>query len=489
MNPPYEYLHGVTRRHFLHQCHVGVGGMALAMLLGERSAASLRVQPGGSPANPLASRTPHFAANAKQVIFLHMAGGPSQLELFDYKPELAKRDGQLCPDEFFKGERFAFIKGHPKLLGTMYEFAQRGESGAWFSCLLPHLASIADDLTVVRSMTTEQFNHAPAQLLMHTGSQILGQASFGSWATYGLGTLNQDLPGFVVLVSGGNSPDGGKSLWGNAYLPGVYQGVQCRSAGDPILFVDNPAGMSREVRRRSLDALADLNAIQAREFGSPDTLARIEQYELAFRMQVSVPEVMDISRESPETLAMYGAQPGAASFANNCLLARRLVEQGVRFVQLYDWGWDGHGTGINDDLVHQLPKKCQEIDRPTAALIRDLKLRGLLDETLVVWGGEFGRTSMMEARDGSTYLGRDHHPKSFTMLFAGGRMKPGFVYGETDEFGYRVTKDEMTVRDLQATILHCLGLEAHRLTYPHLGLDQRLIGPEGKARVHHELIS
>jgi hypothetical protein len=489
MNPEYQYLQGVTRRHFLHQCHVGLGGVALAMLLGEGAAGNLRVKPGSSPTNPLANRPPHFAAKAKHVIFLHMAGGPSQLELFDYKPELAKRDGQLCPDEFFKGERFAFIKGHPKLLGTMYEFAQRGEGGAWFSSLLPQLASIADELTMVRSMTTEQFNHAPAQLLMHTGSQILGQASLGSWATYGLGTLNQDLPGFVVLVSGGHSPDGGKSMWGNAYLPGVYQGVQCRSAGDPILFVDNPPGMSREVRRRSLDALAELNHIQAREFGSPDTLARIEQYELAFRMQLAVPEVMDISRESPDMLAQYGAEPGAALFANNCLLARRLVEQGVRFVQLYDWGWDGHGTGINDDLVHQLPKKCKEIDRPVAALMRDLKLRGLLDETLVVWGGEFGRTSMMEARDGSTYLGRDHHPKAFTMLLAGGGMKGGYAYGETDDFGYRVVKDEMTVRDLQATILHLLGLDAHRLTYPYLGLAQRLIGPEGKARVHHELIA
>jgi hypothetical protein len=485
MIPRHEYLQGITRRHFLRQSHVGVGGVALAMLLGE----SLAGKP-AAPTNPLANRPPRFPAKAKQVIFLHMAGAPSQLELFDYKPELVKRDGQNCPEDLFKGQRFAFIKGQPKLLGTMYEFAQYGNSGAWFSCLLPNLASIADDLTIVRSMTTDQFNHAPAQLLMHTGSQLLGSgASLGSWACYGLGTLNQDLPGFIVLVSGGHAPDGGKSMWGSSYLPGVYQGVQCRSAGDPILFVDDPPGMSRAVRRRSLDALADLNRKQAEEFGSPETVARIEQYELAFRMQVSVPEAMDISRESRETLAMYGAQPGAASYANNCLLARRLIERGVRFVQLYDWGWDGHGTGVNDDLVHQLPKKCQEIDRPTTALIRDLKLRGLLDETLVIWGGEFGRTSMMEARDGSTYLGRDHHPKAFTMLFAGGGMKPGLVYGETDEFGYFVTQNEMTVRDLQATILHLLGLDARKLTYPYLGLDQRLIGPEGKARVHYELIA
>ncbi|HJQ79548.1 MAG TPA: DUF1501 domain-containing protein [Lacipirellulaceae bacterium] len=486
MNPRYEYLHGVTRRHFLRQCHVGLGGIALASLLGDGAkAAGVGVDPARQPANHL----PHFRPRAKQVIFLHMAGGPSQLELLDYKPELSKRDGQHCPEEFFKGQRFAFIKGHPKLLGTMYEFGRHGECGASFSCLLPYLASIADDLTIVRSMTTEQFNHAPAQLLMHTGSQLLGHASLGSWATYGLGTLNRDLPGFIVLVSGGKSPDAGKSVWGSGYLPGIYQGVQCRSAGDPILFVDNPPGMSRDVRRRSLDTLADLNRQHADEFGSADTLSRIEQYELAFRMQLSVPEVMDIRHESPETLAAYGAEPGAASFANNCLLARRLVEQGVRFVQLYDWGWDGHGTGVNDDLVHALPKKCQEIDRPVAALIRDLKLRGMLDDTLVVWGGEFGRTSMMEARDGSTYLGRDHHPKSFTMLFAGGGMKPGFTYGETDDFGYFVTKNEMTVRDLQATILHLLGLDAHKLTYNYLGLDQRIIGPAGEARVHHELIA
>jgi hypothetical protein len=493
MNPHYQHLHAITRRHFLQQCHVGLGGMALTMLLGEGARAGGSSAPIGiarDPAhNPLANRPPHFPARAKHVIFLHMAGAPSQLELFDYKPELAKRDGQLCPEEYLKGERFAFIKGHPKLLGSPYQFSQHGQGGNWLSCLLPHLGSIADELTIVRSMTTEQFNHAPAQLLMHTGSQLLGQASMGAWATYGLGTLNQDLPGYIVFVSGGNSPDAGKSVWGSAYLPGVYQGVQCRSAGDPILFVDNPPGMSRDVRRRSLDALADLNSMQLREFGSPDTAARIEQYELAFRMQVSVPAVMDISRESAETLAAYGAEPGVASYANNCLLARRLVERGVRFVQLFDWGWDGHGTGVNDDLVHQLPKKCQEIDRPTAALIRDLKLRGLLDETLIIWGGEFGRTAMMESRDGSTYLGRDHHPKAFTMFFAGGGMKPGFTYGQTDDFGYLVTNNEMTVRDLHATVLHQLGFDAHRLSYPYLGLNQRLIGPEGKARVHHELLA
>jgi hypothetical protein len=484
MNPAFDYLHGFTRRHFLRSCQVGLGGVALTALMNE----SGRGAP-AAPADPLANRPPKMRARAKQVIFLHLAGGPSHLELFDYKPELVKRDGQLCPDEYFKGQRFAFIKGHPKLLGTPYTFEQYGESGNAISCILPHLAKIADDLTIVRSMSTEQFNHAPAQLLMHTGNQLLGHASLGAWATYGLGTLNRDLPGFMVLVSGGNSPDAGKSVWGSGYLPGVYQGVQCRSAGDPILFVDNPAGMSRQVRRESLDALADLNRLQANEFGSPDTVARIEQYELAFRMQISVPEVMDISRESKQTLEDYGAQPGAASFANNCLLARRLVEQGVRFVQLYDWGWDGHGTSPDNDLVHQLPKKCGQIDRPVAALITDLKRRGMLDETLIILGGEFGRTSMMESRNGSTFLGRDHHPKAFSMMFAGGGMKPGFTYGETDDLGYLIAKDEMTVRDLHATMLHLLGFDPQRFSYPYLGLNQRLIGPEGKARVHEAVIA
>jgi uncharacterized protein (DUF1501 family) len=485
MNLHLEHMRASTRRHFLlRQCPVGLGGMALAALsAGAGSAARAESSP-----PPLADRAPRLVGRAKRVIFLHMAGAPSQLDLFDYKPELSKRNGQACPDEFFKGQRFAFIKGHPKLLGTMHQFAQHGVSGGWYSNLLPNLASIADDLTVVRSLTTEQFNHAPAQLLMHTGNQVLGHASLGAWATYGLGTMNQDLPGFVVLVSGNKNPDAGKSVWGSAYLPGVYQGTQCRTSGDPILYTANPPGMSREARRASLDALADLNRMQAAEFGSPDTLARIEQYELAFRMQVSVPEVMDITRETAATHAMYGAEPGKASFANNCLLARRLVEQGVRFVQLFDWGWDGHGTGVNDDLVHQLPLKCREVDRPVAALITDLKQRGLLEDTLVIWGGEFGRTSMMEARDGSTFLGRDHHPHAFTMLFAGGGMRRGLVYGETDDFGYFVTRDEMTVRDLQATVLHALGLDAHKLSYPYMGLAQRLIGPEGKARVHHGVL-
>ncbi len=479
-----EQLENTTRRHFLKQCPLGLGGLALAMIAEPNSSASPQRIPSGMAPQPAKT-----APRAKQVIFLHMAGGPSQLEMFDHKPELDQRNGEPCPEEFFKGQRFAFIKGHPKLLGNIYRFSRHGESGIYFSELLPHLASIADDLTFVRSMTTEQFNHAPAQLLMHTGSQLLGNPAIGAWACYGLGTLNQNLPGFVALVSGGNSPDAGKSIWGNGFLPGIFQGTQCRCSGDPILYVQNPTGMDRQIRRDTIDAINDLNRFHADEFHSPETLTRIQQYELAFRMQVTVPEVMDISREPKSILEMYGANPGQISLANNCLLARRLIEQGVRFVQLFDWGWDGHGTGVNDDLVHQLPKKCQEMDRPVTALIQDLKARGLLEDTLVIWGGEFGRTSMMEARNGSTYLGRDHHPHAFTMFFAGGGMKPGFNYGETDDFGYHVTCDEMPVKDLHATILHLLGLDPYHLTYSYLGLNQRLIGPSELARVHDALFS
>ncbi|MEX0936970.1 MAG: DUF1501 domain-containing protein [Pirellulales bacterium] len=485
MNYAQHAIQALTRRHFLRQCRVGIGGMALASLL---SRDAFGAAP-GKPEAPLAPKEPHFVARAKRVIYLHMAGSPSQLDLFDYKPKLNELNGAPCPDDLIENQRFAFIKGHPKLLGTPHKFAQHGQSGAWVSELLPKLAGIADEVAFVKSMVTDQFNHAPAQLYLHTGQPRLGYPSMGSWLTYGLGSENQDLPGFVVMVSGGKVPSAGKSVWGSGFLPSVYQGVQCRTQGDPVLFVSNPPGMTREVRRRSLDAIRDLNELQAREFGDPEILTRIAQYELAYRMQVSVPDVMDIARETKPMLERYGAEPGKASFANNCLLARRLVERGVRFVQLYDWGWDGHGTNPSDDLVHQLPKKCKEIDQPLVALITDLKQRGLLDETLIVWGGEFGRTSMNEERNGSKYLGRDHHPHCFTMMLAGGGIKPGITYGATDELGYFVTEDRMTVHDLQATILHQLGFDAHRLSYPYQGLDARLIGPAGEAVVHPKLLA
>ena len=473
-----ERLQAITRRHFLRDSSVGLGGLALALLQGEpaHAAAAAKV------VNPLAPKKPPLRARARNVIYLHMAGSPPHLDLFDYKPELVRRSGENCPADFLKGKRFAFTSGVPKLLGTPQKFRQRGNSGAWISESLPHLAGIADDLCFVKSMHTDQFNHAPAQLLIHTGSALFGRPSMGSWVTYGLGSESQNLPGFIVLLSGGVNPDGGGALWGSGFLPTVYQGVQCRSVGDPVLYVTNPSGMDRDVRRLSLDALRDLNEMQAGAMGSPETATRIAQYELAFRMQASVPEVMDISREPKRVLEMYGAQPGASSLANNCLLARRLVEQGVRFVQLFDWGWDFHGTGPGEDIRTGLPKRCVPMDRPVAALLRDLKARGLLDSTLVVWGGEFGRTPFREGRTaGGKNLGRDHHPDSFTVFLAGGGIKPGLTYGASDDLGLRATVDPVHVHDLQATILHLLGFDHEKLTYRFQGRDFRLTDVAGTA--------
>jgi hypothetical protein len=475
----------ITRRHFLNNCQVGLGSIAISQMMGAAASGAQA----SDPANPLAARPPMIPARAKSVIYLHMAGSPPQHELFDYKPVLAKHHMQPCPDELIEGKTFAFIKGKPKLLGPTYKFNQYGESGAWISEMLPHLSQSADDLCIVNSMFTDQFNHAPAQLLLHTGSPQFGGASFGSWTAYGLGSENENLPGFIVMVSGGSLPSGGKSLWGSGFLPSVYQGVQCRGEGDPILYVSNPPGMSPEIRRASLDALQRLNHQELARYRDPETLTRINQYELAFRMQLSVPEVMDISRESKSTLESYGAIPGKASFANNCLLARRLVEQGVRFVQLFDWGWDIHGTAKHDDLLTQFPLKCRETDKPVAALLRDLKQRGMLDETLVIWGGEFGRTPMNEARNGSTFLGRDHHPDCFSMWLAGGGTNAGATIGKTDELGYRVVENGVPVRDLQATLLHLLGLDPHQLHFPFQGLNQRWIGPANTPIVRNEFFA
>lgn len=466
------------------QSSLGLGALALSGLSTPSSAREST--PADHPLSP--KRAPH-SAKAKRVIYMHMSGAPPQHELFDYKPKLVEHHLQPCPDEIFKNQRFAFIKGRPKLLGTPYKFHHVGASGAHVSEILPHFASIADDVAILKAMTTDQFNHAPAELFLYTGSPRNGAASMGSWITYGLGSENQDLPGFVVLISGGTDPTGGKSLWGSGFLPSVYQGVQCRSGGDPILYLSDPPGMDRVSRRNSLDALARLNEFEAKEMGDPETLTRISQYELAYRMQMSVPGVMDLGKESKETLELYGAEPGASSFANNCLLARRLVEQGVRYVQLYDWGWDMHGTGPDNDIVTGLPKKVKMMDRPAAALVKDLKRRGLLDETLVLWGGEFGRTSMNEARDGSKYLGRDHHPHCFSIWLAGGGVKPGVTYGQTDELGYFPAEGKVTVHDLQATILHLLGFDAKQFSYPYQGLRQRLIGPEGDARLHPAILA
>jgi hypothetical protein len=409
-----------------------------------------------------------------------MAGAPSQVDLFDEKPKLRQYDGQAIPEEFVKGERFAFIKGTPKLLGSPYSFKKCGQSAAAISDLLPHTQGIADDIAIVRSLSTTQFNHAPAQIFMNSGHQIVGRPSMGSWVTYGLGTESKDLPGFVVLLSGENQPDGGKSCWGSGFLPSVYQGVEFRSKGDPVLFLTNPPGVSSEDRRASLDVLSEMNAVHRSDTGDPEIDTRIASYEMAFRMQTSVPELTDVSHEPESIQQMYGVEPGKRSFANNCLLARRLVERGVRFVQLYHRGWDHHGTGKGDDIVNRLPALCREVDQAAAALIRDLKQRGLLDSTLVVWGGEFGRTPMNEGRNNSKFLGRDHHPRAFSIWMAGGGVKGGTTVGSTDELGYNPVEDPVDVHDLHATVLHLLGLGHTELTFKFQGRDYRLTDVHGK---------
>jgi Protein of unknown function (DUF1501) len=473
------FLQAATRRHFFREAGFGIGSLALLALLDDRLFAESVGDAGGHESDPLAVRPPHFAPRAKRIIYLFMAGAPSQVDLLDPKPKLQQHDGQPIPEEFVKGERFAFIKGTPRLLGSPYGFETVGESGAEVSSLLPHFKTIVDDVAIVRSVHTTQFNHAPAQIFMNTGHQIVGRPSLGSWLTYGLGSENKDLPGFVVLISGENNPDGGKSCWGSGFLPTVYQGVEFRNSGDPVLFLTDPPGVTREARRGSLDVLKALNERHLEEMGDPEILTRINAYELAYRMQSSVPELVDIAKEPAAVHAMYGTEPGRVSFANNCLLARRMLERGVRFVQLYHRGWDHHGTGTNDDIVNRLPKLCHETDQAAAALIKDLKQRGLLEETLVVWGGEFGRTPMNEGRNNSKYLGRDHHPRAFTVWMAGGGIKPGTIVGRTDELGYNPVEDPVDVHDLHATILHLLGLDHRKLTYRFQGRDFRLTDVAG----------
>jgi hypothetical protein len=477
MHPAIQRLGNVTRRHFLRQSQVGLGSIALASLLAGETKADTSAS---KVINPLAPKAPPRPAKAKRVIYLHLTGSPPHLDLFDYKPELVKWNDTPCPDQFIKGKRFAFTTGTPKLLGTPRKFARYGQNGTWMSDAIPNFHTIADELCVIRSMNTDQFNHAPAELLLYTGSPRSGRPSMGAWVTYGLGTENEDLPGFVVLISSGVQPNGGKNSFGSGFLPSVYQGVQCRSKGDPVLYASDPPGMDRAMRRKSLDALRDLNELEEQELGHPETATRIAQYELAYRMQVSVPEVMDISREPKPILDAYGAQPGGSSFANNCLLARRLVEQGVRFVQLFDWGWDYHGTSPDQGLGDGLTNKCATMDKPVTALIKDLKSRGLLDETLIIWGGEFGRTPFREGRTAaSNVLGRDHFPDCFTMMLAGAGVKPGIMYGESDELGFSVARDKVHVHDLQATILHLLGFDHERLTYRFQGRDYRLTDVHG----------
>ena len=474
MNPLLEKIQLNTRRHFLKHCGMGLGAGALAQLLTPEAFALKATR------NPLLPRDPHYSPKAKRVIYVHLTGSPPHLDLWDYKPELVKRTDQDCPDEFVKGKMFAFTSGTPKLMGTPRTFGQYGKSGMWMSDAIPHFHEHADDLCVIKSMHTDQFNHAPAELFVHTGFPQPGRPSFGAWTTYGLGSENQDLPGYVVLISSGTQPNGGKNSYSAGFIPSVYQGVQCRSKGDPVLYVSDPPGMNRGLRRASLDALRDLNHQAAERFAHPETLTRIAQYELAYRMQTSVPEVMDISKESQATLDAYGAEVGGAGLGNNCLLARRLAEKGVRFVQLFDWGWDFHGTNPKEDIRDGLTTKCATMDKPISALIKDLKERGLFDETLIIIGGEFGRTPFREGRTSKgTVLGRDHFPDCYTMVMAGGGVKGGHVHGDSDELGFGVARDPVHVHDLQATWMHLLGFDHEQLTYRFQGRDYRLTDVHG----------
>jgi len=441
---------------------VGLGAIALRNLMAE----SVR----GAATNPLAARKPHFEAKAKNVIYLFMAGAPSHLELFDNKPQLAKFDGTLPPAELLKDYRAAFINPQSKLLGPKFKFSKHGKCGAELSELLPHLGEVADDIAIVKSMHTDAFNHAPAQIMMHTGAQQFGRPSIGAWTLYGLGSESQDLPGFVVFSSGSKGPSGGASNWGSGFLPTVYNGVMFRSQGDPILYLSNPKGVDDRIQRDTLDTVRKLNEKHLGVMGDPEIATRINSYEMAYRMQTSAPELMDLSKEPKHILDMYGVEPGKPSFAMNCLLARRLIERGVRFVELFHEAWDQHGN-----LVGDLKKNCKNTDQASAALVKDLKQRGLLDSTLVVWGGEFGRTPMVQG--GSD--GRDHHPNCFTMWLAGGGIKPGITIGESDELGFNASRDKVHVHDLNATILQLLGFDHTKLTYRFQGRDFRLTDVHG----------
>jgi hypothetical protein len=466
----HEYARLITRRWFFRQCGVGLGSIALSTLLQKASGAA-------APhlANPLTPRQPHFKPKAKRVIYLFMAGAPSQLDLFDYKPALAKYNGKPLPSEVIMGQKYAFIKPDAALYATEFKFAKHGQCGAELSEALPHLAEVVDDIAIIKSMTTDAFNHAPGQLLMQTGSTQFGRPCFGSWVLYGLGSEAQNLPGFVVLNSAGGL-SGGAALFGGGFLPTIYQGVPFRKSGDPVLFLSNPAGITAKMQRRTLDLIKELNEKHLGAVGDPEIATRINSFEMAYRMQSSGPELMDIAGEKPETLKAYGVEPGKPSFAMNCLLARRLVERGVRFVQLFHEGWDHHSE-VHKGVIAQTGLT----DQASAALVKDLKERGLLEDTLVLWGGEFGRTPMVESNpDEGRKLGRDHHPQAFTMWAAGGGIKPGTLLGETDEFGFHVVKDRVHVHDLHATLLHLLGFDHTRLTYRFQGRDFRLTDVEGE---------
>ncbi len=477
MTPTQLHLLHATRRHFFSQCFVGLGGLALADLL---SPTGLHAAPGSVSERPLAPKRPHFAPKAKRVVYLFMSGAPSQFETWLWRPKLRELDGQATPDSFLDGKRFAFMeqftKQRPKLLGPQRDFRRHGQSGIWVSEVFPHMAGIVDDLSLIYTLKTENFNHAPAKLFFSTGSTRYGRPSMGSWITYGLGSESQNLPAFVVLRSGKQNLMGGANIWGSGFLPTTYQGVEFLRSADPIPNLSSPPGFSAERQAARVSAIRELNLARLAEVGDPEISTRIAAYELAHHMQTSGPELMDLSSESQATLDLYGAEPGKSTFANNCLVARRLLERGTRFVQLYHTGWDHHGNRVNN-LADKLDEVALDVDRASAALVTDLKQRGLLDDTLVIWGGEFGRTPMGEIKE---QPGRNHHVENFPMWFAGGGIKPGRTIGEVDELGFFITKDPVEVHDVQATILHLLGLDHTKLTFRHQGRDFRLTDVAGR---------
>lgn len=473
MNLEDRLLQFQTRRHFFNRCGVGLGKIALASLLTDGKIF------GAPPAdNAMQPKPGNFPARIKNVIYLFMAGGPSQFELYDFKPTLQKYDSQPMPDSLLAGKRFAFMdtftKEKPKLLATRRKFKQYGHSGAWVSDLLPHIASVSDDISFLKGVSTENFNHGPAKCFVNTGSTRFGRPSMGAWITYGIGSESADLPGFVVLQSGPRGPRGGAALWASGFLPTSYQGVPFRSGGDPILDLSRPHGISAQAQKEAIETIRDINQAAFAESGDPEIATRVGAYEMAYRMQSSGPELIDFAKESKETLEMYGAEPGKASYANNCLLARRLVERGVRFVQLYHTDWDHHA-----DLGQPLEQVTREIDQPSAALVKDLKQRGLLDHTLVVWGGEFGRTPMGEVRE-SGKAGRNHHIDAYTLWMAGGGIKPGQTVGSTDDLGFSPAGETIDIHDIHATMLHLLGLDHTKLIYKFQGRNFRLTDVSGR---------
>jgi hypothetical protein len=455
----------ITRRHFFQDCAVGSGKIALASLLAESA-------DGAAKSPNLASPT-HFQPKAKAVIHMFMAGAPSQLELFDHKPMLTKYEGKPLPPSVIGGQRYAFIRSDAAVLGPRFKFAKHGQCGAELSEVLPHLATVVDDIAIVKSCRTTQFNHAPAQIFMNTGFSQPGRPSMGSWVTYGLGAESRDLPSFVVMSTGGGI-SGGAACWSSGFLPSVYSGTRFRNSGDPILNVSTPAGIEAGTQKDTIDLINSLNHRRLKLDGDGETATRIANYEMAYRLQTSAPELMDLTKEDKATLELYGCDPKVPSFARACLLARRMVERGVRFINIYNEGWDAHSN-----VEGNVRNNCQSTDQASAALIKDLKQRGLLDSTLVVWGGEFGRTPMVEASVSlGRSMGRDHHPQAFTMWMAGGGIKGGVTLGATDEMGFNIIEDEVHVADIHATILHQLGMDHERLSFRAAGLDFKLTGVE-----------